>query len=208
MNCAPRSSVSKRHSSVPTNGVNAISAAAEVISYIDRLGVEYAANPVPGSPYDLPYATFNIGIISGGSARNATAGSCWFDWELRTMPGQDGLAIIDDIDRFGREEVLPAMRERHPEADIKTIIEAPVPALDDTIGGPAIEFVSELSGENSHGVVSFGTDGSYFSNAGFPTVVFGPGDIARAHKPGEYIEVAELAAGLEFMDKIARRLSR
>jgi acetylornithine deacetylase len=196
------------HSCNPNNGVNAISCAASVISKIDEMGRQFAANPQADSLYDLPYPTFNIGIIEGGSARNATAGSCAFDWEMRTMPGQDGKETLAEIDRFAQQELLPAMRKVYPGADIRTIIEAPVPPLDDSNAGPAIEFVCELTGENSHGVVSFGTDGGYFSDAGFSTVVFGPGDINRAHKPGEYIEESELVAGLDFMDKIAHRLSR
>jgi len=67
--------------------------------------------------------------------------------------------------------------------------------------------VSDLTGLNSRDVVSFGTDAGYFSDAGFSTVVFGPGSISRAHQPNEYIEIGELAQGLDFMDKVAQRLS-
>ncbi|MGI9464436.1 MAG: acetylornithine deacetylase [Aestuariivirgaceae bacterium] len=196
------------HSCNPLNGVNAISYAVRLISHIEEKGCQLAAKPYPKSPYEPPYATFNIGTIDGGSARNATAGACAFDWELRPMPGEDGAAIIADIERFAAGELLPQMRKGHPGADIRVITEAPVPPLDDRNAATAIEFVCELTGQNSHGVVSFGTDAGYFSNAGYSTVVFGPGSIDRAHKPGEYIEEHELAAGLDFMQRIADRLSR
>ena len=124
------------------------------------------------------------------------------------MPGEDGKAELAEIYRFAQEELLPDMRKIYPGAEIRTHEEAWVPALDDANASPAIEFVCELTGENSTGVVSFGTDAGYFTQDGFSTVVFGPGSIDRAHKPSEYIEERELAQGLEFMDKIAARLSR
>ena len=68
--------------------------------------------------------------------------------------------------------------------------------------------VVPVAGQNSRGVVSFGTDAGYFSDAGFSTVVFGPGTITRAHKPDEYIEIGEIAEGLQFLAGVTRRLSR
>jgi len=56
-------------------------------------------------------------------------------------------------------------------------------------------------------VVSFGSDAGYFSDAGYSTVLYGPGSISRAHKPDEFIEVSELADGLEFMRKLSVHLS-
>lgn len=196
------------HSCDPTKGVNAISAAVKLIGYIESIAAQRAAKPVADSPFEPPYCTFNVGTIAGGIARNATAGRCEFNWEFRPMPGEDSDAIIADIHSYTRQKLLPEMQAVSPTADIKTIIEAPVPPLDDANAEDAATFISEITGLNSRGVVSFGTDGGYFSNAGFSTVVFGPGSIARAHKADEYIEINELAEGCEFLEKVADRLSR
>ena len=195
------------HSCDPRPGVSAISAAMKLIARIEEIGARRAANPIPDSPYDPPYQTFNVGIIEGGSARNATAGWCNFDWEYRQMPGEDGAETIAEIEDYAANTLLPAMRAVNPKADIRIITEAPVPGLDDRHAARAAAFVSEVTGLNSQGVVSFGTDGGYFSDAGFSTVVFGPGSISRAHGPDEYIEIAELAQGLDFLDKVAGKLS-
>lgn len=196
------------HSSVPSAGVNAISYAVRLIDWIDRTGRAFAAKPRGDSPFNPPYTTLNVGIINGGSAANATAGHCAFRWEFRPLPGDDGRAVLADLQKFADEELLPEMRKTHPAAAIDITVLAAVPPLDNRNAALAAQFVCELTGQNSEDVVSFGTDGGYFSDKGFSTVVFGPGDIMRAHKPDEYIKESELAAGLEFLARAGERLCR
>ena len=196
------------HSCDPSKGVNAISAAMKLISKIESMAETRAANPIPGSAYDPPYPTFNIGTIEGGAARNATAGWCNFLWEYRPMPGEDGAAVIAEIETFAKMQILPEMQAICADTAIHIITETDVPPLDDRNAALAAEFVSSLTGINDTGVVSFGTDAGYFSDAEFSTVVFGPGDIGRAHKPDEYVELDELKQGLAFLEQVAERLSK
>ena len=195
------------HSCNPVEGVNAISIATKLINKIEEIGDRFASSPHTASKFEPPYATFNVGTIEGGMARNATAGWCNFNWELRQMPGEDGRKIIAEIETYAKEELLPAMRQTHPESNLKIITEAPVPPLDDSNADQAAELISQLTGANSRDVVSFGSDAGYFSDAGYSTVLYGPGSISRAHKPDEFIEVSELADGLEFMRKLSVHLS-
>ena len=196
------------HSCDPTRGVSAISVASRLIAKIEEVGARLAADPAPNSPYYPPYGTFNIGTIEGGAARNATAGWCNFDWEFRPMPGQDGSAIIAEIEEYAARELLPAMKAINEDAGINIITEVSVPSLDDRNAARAAAFVSDITGQNSQSVVSFGTDAGYFSDAGLSTVVFGPGTIKRAHGPDEFIEMQELAQGLDFLRAVAGKLSR
>ncbi|MEM7068447.1 MAG: acetylornithine deacetylase [Pseudomonadota bacterium] len=196
------------HSSNPLLGVNAISAATKLIAKIEEIAARTAAAPFPDSPFEPPYCTFNIGTIEGGSATNATAGWCNFKWEFRPMPGEDGEQYVDEVKAYAANELLPPMKAVFPDADVRIITETPVPALDNSNAAKAASFVSEITGINSQDVVSFGTDAGYFSDAGISTVVFGPGDIDRAHKEDEFIKVSELQQGLDFLEKVAQRLSR
>lgn len=196
------------HSCDPSKGVNAISYAMKLISKIEELGAHRSAHPVTDSLYTPAYPTFNIGTIEGGAARNATAGWCNFNWEYRQMPGEDGVDTIAEIKAYATNELLPAMQAVNPHTDIQIITEVAVPALDDRNAEAAAAFVSAITGLNSRSVVSFGTDGGYFSDANYSTVVFGPGSIARAHKADEYIEIDELAQGLDFLAGVAVRLSQ
>ena len=196
------------HSCDPRHGVSAISVAMRLIAKIEEIGARLAADPAPNSPYVPPYGTFNIGTIEGGAARNATAGWCNFDWEFRGMPGQDSRAVIAEIEDYATQELLPAMKAISPRAGINIITEVAVPSLDDRNAQAAAAFVSDITGQNSQSVVSFGTDAGYFSDAGLSTVVFGPGTIRRAHGADEYIEITELRQGLDFLSAVAGKLSR
>lgn len=196
------------HSCDPDKGVNAISVAATLINKIEEVGRRFADNPVPNSPFVPPHSTFNIGTIEGGMARNATAGQCSFNWELRQMPGEDGESIINEIKSYAQNDLLPAMQAVNKNTGINIITEVPVPPLDDRNADEAAALISHLTGINSRGVVSFGSDAGYFSDAGFSTVLYGPGNINRAHKPDEYITTTEIDQGLEFMDRLAVHCSQ
>lgn len=195
------------HSCDPTKGANAIDAAMKLIARIEEIAEIRASNPIAGSLFQPAYPTFNIGMIEGGAARNATAGWCNVNWEYRSMPGEDGAATIAEIEAYAKSEILPVLKAVSPDTDIRIITEVAVPPLNDANVAAAAEFVSAITGINERGVVSFGTDAGYFSDAGFSTVVFGPGDISRAHKADEFITVNELAQGLDFLGKVAERLS-
>ena len=65
--------------------------------------------------------------------------------------------------------------------------------------GQAERLVRRLTGDNGTQVVSYGTEAGIFQNAGWSSVVCGPGDIAQAHQADEYIELSEFVAGERFM---------
>jgi len=52
------------------------------------------------------------------------------------------------------------------------------------------------------GAVSFATEASVFTNFGIPTVVLGPGSIAQAHKPDEFITYDQVAACEAFFERM------
>jgi len=196
------------HASDPRRGVNAIAYAARLIARIEETATALAANPRAGSPFEPPYATLNVGMIEGGTMRNGLADACSFDWEIRPLPGDDAQSVLAGIDAFAQQELVPEMRRTHAHAAIRTETVVEIPPLDNATAGAAVAFICETTGLNGEDVVSFGTDGGYFSGAGFSTAVFGPGSISRAHKPDEYIEVGELAEGLAFLTRVGERLTR
>jgi acetylornithine deacetylase len=70
-----------------------------------------------------------------------------------------------------------------------------------------VEFVSALAkAKGAPGTVSFGTEAGIFARAGIPTIVCGPGDIARAHKTDEFIRLDELAACDAFLERLTTAL--
>ncbi len=195
---------SEVHSSNPSKGVNAIEYASLYVAKIIEIGKRLAAAPVADCPFEPPYTTFNVGTISGGAARNITAGSCAMDWEIRPLPEEDVCAIIEEIDDYANNVLLPEMRKTAPLAQINTIREAYVPALHAAPDSPAVILLRQLTGSNSSNVVAFGTDAGHFQAVGISTVVYGPGSIDQAHKPDEFIEVSQLERCLGFLHQLAR----
>jgi acetylornithine deacetylase len=63
--------------------------------------------------------------------------------------------------------------------------------------------VSLTGHASAAGKVSFGTEASLFHNAGVPTIVCGPGHIAQAHQPNEWVTLEQLAWCERFMRKLA-----
>ncbi|WP_333826689.1 M20/M25/M40 family metallo-hydrolase [Pararhodobacter sp.] len=57
-----------------------------------------------------------------------------------------------------------------------------------------VRWIEDLSGAEAVQAVPFGTEAGLFHAAGIPSVICGPGDIARAHRADEYITPGELTA--------------
>jgi len=194
------------HSSRPDDGVNAVVVAAELIGFIDAMATSVRENGPFDDDFSPPYTTFNIGPISGGSAFNIISNNCEFDWEFRFLPGEDGPAITEQYRQHFEGVVLPAMRAKFPNCDITNEVWAYLPPLKAEPGSDGESFAMALAQRNASTVVAFGTEAGYFQGLDFPTVVCGPGDIAQAHKPNEYIEIKQLEACARFMQRVAEAM--
>ena len=190
------------HSSRPEAGVNAIAAAAEIIAEIGRLAAEARIRARPESGFDPPYTSFNIGMIAGGTAVNIIARDCALSWEFRTLPGEDPAAPLARIERFVESDLLPRMRAVHADAAVATEPVAVVPPLVPDPRSPAEALARSLLGANRAVTVAFATEAGHFQEAGIPAVICGPGSIAVAHRPNEYVTLPQLAAGAEFLDRL------
>ncbi|HVC56014.1 MAG TPA: acetylornithine deacetylase [Stellaceae bacterium] len=190
------------HSSAPERGVNAIIAAGEIIAEIARLAAEAKGRARPDSGFDPPHTTLSVGTIAGGTAVNIIARQCAFDWDLRNLPDDDAAALKARIDRFIAADLLPRMRRVYPEAAIATETIVAVPPLLAVPGSPAEALARRLTGANTATTISFATEAGLYQQAGIPAIVCGPGSIAVAHQPDEFISRAELAAGAAFLDRL------
>ena len=195
------------HSCDPRKGASAISCAARLVSHIYEVADRLASRPYPDSPFDPAWTTINVGKVSGGVSSNTVAGSCQIDWEMRPMPSDDGEQILAGIKDFCRKILEPEMRRQSKSARISTSILANVPALAPGQARAAVEFAAGITGHNSTGAVSFGTDAGHFAKQGMSTIVLGPGSIEQAHKPDEYISIAQVRACLDFFDRLSDKLA-
>ena len=195
------------HSSQTHLGVSAIQYASELISFLMKLAEEMRERGDASGRFSPPYTTINVGIIKGGTALNIIPKSCSFVWEYRPLPDADPSEIIDRFNAFAEANVLPRMRDVFPGASIETTTRAQSPGLAALDGDPGETLVMKLAQCNSAEAVSYNTEAGLFQLADIPTVVCGPGDIAQAHKPDEFVELSQIAECEKFMKRIAEFVS-
>jgi acetylornithine deacetylase len=190
------------HSSMPHLGVNAITYAGHLLAELARIEAELSQtgrNP----RFDPPYTTLQVTQIAGGNASNIVPASCWFGWEIRRLPGFDGAALDARFRRFAEERCIAPMREAAPEAGVGIDLVNEVPPFQADAGSGIVALALELAGQNETFAVCYATEASLFQAGGAPAVVCGPGSIAQAHTPDEYLEVAELEKCLAFLARVA-----
>ena len=197
------------HSSLLHTGVNAIMAGAKLIEWANEMNTENLARKPSdlAAMFDPPFTTVHVGMISGGTAHNITAKDCYFAVDFRVVPGEDkeawGAAYLKRV-----REVEKQMQDVVPKTYIEVTPRFDVPGLKPETDGEAETLARQITGDNASHKVSYGTEAGQFQDAGYSAVICGPGDIAQAHQPNEFIEVAQFEAGHEFMRKLLDRLGQ
>ncbi len=190
------------HSSQPQRAANAIVAAAELIGFLARLAEEKRDAGPKDSRFEPPYTTLNVGTVTGGTALNIVPRHARFAWEFRLVPGDDGEEIVARFRDFAEQQVLPGLRKAAPDARIVTQARAQVPPLTPEADSPGEALIRRLTGTNRAETVCFATEGGLFQEAGFSTVICGPGSIDQAHQPDEFIELGQIKACEAFLRKL------
>jgi acetylornithine deacetylase len=190
------------HSSQPDLGVNAIYRAAEIVAAVRELAERLAAEG-PFSPlFEPPHSTLQVGVIDGGTAVNIVPDRCVLDIEARAIPGVEPRALLETLPlgatRSDQARELPA---------VEVEWQSNYPALDLAEDDPLVALAEDVSGRRRAGAVSFGTEAGIYQQAGIPAILCGPGDIARAHRPNEFILREELMECMGALERLGDRLA-
>ncbi len=145
------------------------------------------------------------GVIRGGTALNIVPRDCTFDFEIRHLPFDDPDAFFADVRAFA-DRFLPAMRAVNPDTYIEFDHLSTLPGFDTHDGSAITALGHACNATTDVGKVSFGTEASLFHGANVPTVICGPGHIAQAHQPNEWVTVEQVARCEAFMRRLADRL--
>ncbi|WP_323097016.1 acetylornithine deacetylase [Intrasporangium sp. YIM S08009] len=193
------------HSSRTPHGVNAIEYAAHLVRYVREVADEFRVAGPFDDHYDVPFTTATVNQIEGGIAVNTVPAECALAFEFRALATVD---VDATVARFRAEaaRVEALMREENPEARVEVSIGAQAPGLETAEDADVIELVGQLGGLPSREKVAYGTEAGLFHRAGIPTVVCGPGDIAQAHAPDEFVELDEIDRCDSFLDNLLRHL--
>jgi acetylornithine deacetylase len=195
------------HSSEPGRGVNAVHAAAEAVAFVAAEARRYAKEGPFVEGFDPPYTTAHVGTLTGGTILNIIPEAAEFVMEWRFVPGHDAQTEFARLRRFIDETIVPAMHEVDPKTGFRYEIVCDIPGMELAEDHQLTTLVKQLTGSNSTGKVSYGTEGGIYQEAGIPSIVCGPGSIQQAHKPDEWIELDQLDACDRFIRRLAARLS-
>jgi acetylornithine deacetylase len=172
------------HSAYPALGKSAIFRAARLINHLEGIAEQLKAES--REEFDPPHTTLNVGVVTGGTAKNIIAGECRFTLEWRPVPGQAASHVLD---------LLRARIEDEHARDEGFDCKVNVLRIDEGMETPAhstlVGMLEEATGKRA-GTISFGTEAPEMQRLGTEAVVLGPGDIRVAHRTGEFVPVAEL----------------
>jgi acetylornithine deacetylase len=185
------------HSSRPDQGVNAIYRMGHVLPAIQ----EYADQLIQSTAHlRLGPPTLSVGRIDGGVSVNTVPDGCVIEIDRRLLPGEDPLAAWRDFhNHVTSKATAPFVNEP---------VWMACPALDPSRSAELSKrlgtAITSVEGQHEIQAVPFGTDASTIAEAGIPSVVFGPGDIAQAHTKDEWIELDQIDRAAEILYRFAK----
>lgn len=190
------------HSGMPHRGVNAVEAAAETIAFLKGLARRFRDQGPFDGGFDPPYTTVHTGVVRGGTALNIVPRECWFEFEFRHLPQDDPERLYATVRNFAETNLLPEMRAVSADAGFDWRTLSQFPGLDTPPDAVVSALAQRAADDEATAKVSFGTEGGLFQRAGIPAIVCGPGHIAQAHKPDEYIDLSQIARCEAFVARL------
>jgi acetylornithine deacetylase len=189
------------HSSYVTHGVNAIEYAARLVVFIRQIADRLAQIEQRDYGFTVPYSTLSTGLIHGGIAANVVPKECVFQFDMRTLPQASPDALYQEIRSYA-ETLAAEMRRIDANSGIDLQWMSQTAGLAAAESDAIVQWAMQLSRNTSVGKVCYGTEAGLFQKMGVPTVICGPGDIAEAHRPNEFVALDQLAQCESFMDRI------
>ncbi|MDF1484950.1 acetylornithine deacetylase [Ramlibacter sp. H39-3-26] len=194
------------HSSLTPQSVNAIEMAARMVCKLRDMAEGFERDEPRYAGFDVPFSTASVGQFHGGIADNVVPRDAVFRYEFRNLPTADAISMQKEVLAHA-DIAAAAMKKVAPEAGFtfETICE--VPAFLGSADDAVTRLAQRLAGQHEHArrttLVAFGTEAGLFKSAGIPTVVCGPGSIAQAHQPDEYVSLEQLARCEAFLRGLA-----
>ena len=187
------------HSSDPALGANALNGMAKVLNALidlqDRLKEHYRH---PG--FEVDYPTLNLGAIRGGDNPNRICGCCETAIDIRPLPG-----MSLESTRALLEETLNGLLPESTGLRLEIASLFPgTPAFETPAEAELTRVLEDATG-HSAGSVAFGTEGPFFSALGLETLILGPGHIAQAHQPNEYLALADIPPAVRVYESLIQK---
>ncbi|MES2184263.1 MAG: acetylornithine deacetylase [Pseudomonadota bacterium] len=193
------------HSSLTPIGVNAVEIACEFVAQLKTMARRLAAEGPFDPLFDVPFTTIHTGVIAGGTALNIIPRHCEVSWEIRHHHLDSPVLLFNEVKEFA-DGLLPAMHAVAPDTGITHKLNSVLPGFATDADSALAQMCfrcAEVDGASAAVKVSFGTEAALFHQVGVPTIVCGPGHIAQAHQPNEWVTLEQLAWCERFMRRLA-----
>jgi acetylornithine deacetylase len=194
------------HSSLAPRAVNAVEYAARMVTGLSDLARRRAVDGPFDDGFDLPHTTIHTGVFHGGTALNIVPRLCEVEFEYRYLPIENAAELRASVDRI----VADVVAMMPDEDGVGIVIEkrADLPGINTPLDSPAVVAAGKLTPVPGTGKVAYGTEAGLFRDAlNAPSVICGPGAIAAAHKPDEYVEIEQLRICDDFMTALGESLA-
>jgi acetylornithine deacetylase len=183
------------HSSDPSLGNNALEAMHTVIdtllSWRDELQSNFR-DPL----FTVPVPTLNLGHIHGGDNPNRICPECELHIDLRPLPGMDAQQLRGELHR----RIIESLQDTGIETRFESL-SAGVPGMETPADAAIVKLAEKLSGHVAE-TAAFATEAPFLNQLGMDTVVMGPGDIAQAHQPDEYLALERLTPTVDILKQL------
>ena len=193
------------HSSLTPQGVNAVEIACEFVVKLKSMHSKLVAEGPFDPLFDVPHTTIHTGVIAGGTALNIIARDCDVTWEIRHHHMNSPVTLFNEAKTFA-DSLVPAMQAVAPGTGITHKLNSVLPGFATDASSDIAQLCfkcAEIDSSTGAGKVSFGTEAALFHQIGVPTIVCGPGHIAQAHQPNEWVTLEQLAWCERFMRRLA-----
>lgn len=193
------------HSSLTPQGVNAVEIACEFVANLKSMHRKLADHGPFDPVFDVPHTTIHTGVIAGGTALNIIPRDCNVTWEIRHHHMNSPVTLFNEAKAFA-DSLIPAMQAVAPDTGITHKLTSVLPGFATDADSEIAKLCFLCAGVDASsgaGKVSFGTEAALFHQVGVPTIVCGPGHIAQAHQPNEWVSLKQLAWCESFMRRLA-----
>lgn len=183
------------HSSDPSLGRNAMEAMHDAMSALRALRGQWQET-FRNAQFSVPQPTLNFGCIHGGDNPNRICGQCSLEFDLRPLPGMDAEWLRAAI----REKLQPIAQQHQVRIDYGPLFPG-VPPFEEPADSELVRLAERLTGHTAE-AVAFGTEAPYLQQLGCQTLVLGPGDIACAHQPDEYLQLGRIEPTVQLLRQL------
>lgn len=183
------------HGSRPELGKNAIHEMARIVALLET---EYGSSLQQRTHKLLGAGTINVGVIQGGTQPNIVPDRCSISIDRRTLPGETEASV--------RREISTLLRNHGLRGTFASDKQAPCSPLETNPDAPIVQAFLSSAGRKQSTGVDFFCDAAVLAEAGIPSIVYGPGNIAQAHTRDEWISLRELEAATGVFIRFLRSL--